>query len=81
MSEHHVLHGLCFERRKHRWKARFVIARGKKLVGKRIVVNIPTLDQDSAILARNAVLCFCGQLGLTVIRRKQARPEVGRGSA
>ena len=75
IHDHHVLHGLCFDRRKRRWKARFVIARGKKLVGKRLVVDIPTIDQDTAVLARNAVLCFCGKLGLVVIRRNQVRPS------
>ncbi len=73
-EEHHVLHGLCYDRQKGRWKARFMIARGRKLVGKRLVVDIPTRDQDAAVLARNAVLCFCGKIGLVVIRRAQKRP-------
>jgi hypothetical protein len=73
--EHHVLHGLCREKRKNRFKFRVMIARGKRLVGKRLVVDIPTTDEKTAVIARNAVLCFCGKLGLCVVRRAQARQE------
>ena len=78
----HVLHGLCRDRRKKRWKMRVMIGRGRKLVSKRISVDILTADQNTAVVARNAVLCFAVKLGLQVVCRPKGvrqREEVTEG--
>jgi hypothetical protein len=76
-QDHHVLHGLAYDRRKRRYKLRVMIARGRKIVSKRICIHVSTGDKAIAITARDAVLAFAGKLGLVVIRRAQARREKG----
>lgn len=68
------LHGLTLDATKGRHKCRITIRRHKKFVGKRILVNLPTLDPATAMFGRDAILTFCERIGLNVIRRGQKRP-------
>lgn len=76
-----VLHGLTCESRKHRYKLRLTIGRGKKKVGKRLTISLPTTSEQKAIFARDSILDFCGKIGLHVIDRPQRRPAKGEEGA
>ena len=73
------LHGLTLDAIKGRHKCRITIKRQNKFVGKRILVNLPTLDPGMAMFGRDAILTFCERIGLPVVRRGQKRQtrEVG----
>lgn len=68
-----VLHNLSYDRSKGRYRCRFTIFRGRKVVGKRLAIHLHTSDRTAAIVARDSILCALQQLGLTIIRRRQRR--------
>ena len=68
-----VHHALTFDQRKKRCVIKLTIDRGKKVVGKRVAVRIPTSDLEVAALARDSILQFCEAIGLKVTRRAQQR--------
>jgi len=62
------LHGIAFDRSRNRWRIRVTIDMGKKVVGKRITVDVPGVCEAEAIGARQAILTALHSVGLKVAK-------------
>lgn len=68
-SELSRLYNLTWEAKKRRWRLRLTINVGKKVVGKRITVDLKAGDANSAIQQRETIIAAYKKLGLIVCSR------------
>lgn len=67
------LYSLTWDVYRHRWRLRLTINVGKKIVGKRICVDIKCISPKEAVAQRRTVISAFKKLGLEIIIRRQAR--------
>lgn len=75
------MHGLTWDNVRQRWKLRITLDAGKKVVGKRVCMNLKTANAAVATQTRDAVIEAFRQLGLTVRERHIARKSDERRAA
>ena len=71
-------HGLTLDARKG-YKLRVTISRGRKLVGKRITIQLGTRDELCARLKKDLILHAYSRLGITITTRPQTRRKNDAG--
>jgi len=72
------LYNLTWEPKKRRWRLRLTINVGKKVVGKRITVDLKAGDAKSAIQQRATIITAYEKLGLTICKRPQKAKSMNK---
>lgn len=68
-----ALHALTFEPRKDRWRLRITVSRGPKMVGKRLLIDLPGFTEEQAIEAKRVALAALALVGLQAVKSRPIR--------